>query len=144
MFGHSDTPQDMFEKIIKSVLGFHGEYGINTFITGGYGSFDRLAEKAVLTLKKTHPDIKYYRLLHYHPEERKTEFFKEWDGTVYPEGMETVPRRYAIVRANRKMIDLSDGVICFSWHIGNSRELYEYALRQQKKRGLMVLNISEK
>ena len=82
--------------------------------------------------------------MHYHPEERKTEFFKELDGTVYPEGMETVPRRYAIVRANRKMIDLSDGVICFSWHIGNSRELYEYALRQQKKRGLAVLNISEK
>ena len=44
-------------------------------------------------------------LIPYHPAERPVETPPGFDGTFYPPGIESVPRRYAIVRANRYMVD---------------------------------------
>ncbi len=59
-----------------------------------------------------------------------------FDGTFYPPGMETVPKRAAIVRANRYMVDHSDYLIAYAWHpASNARELVEYAQRRKKQDG---------
>lgn len=51
-----------------------------------------------------------------------------FDGTYYPPDMERVPRRMAIVRANRYMIDHVDYLIAYALHpASNARELVEYA-----------------
>ena len=54
--------------------------------------------------------------------------------------METVPKRAAIVRANRYMVDNSDFLIAYAWHPGNARELVEYAQRRER-RGLLRVNV---
>ena len=55
------------------------------------------------------------------------------DGDIFREiipGMETVPKRAAIVRANRYMVNHSDYLIAYAWHpASNARELVEYALQ---------------
>lgn len=61
--------------------------------------------------------------------------------TYYPEGMEKVPKRYAIVRANKLMIDVSDWLIAYVCHgASNSQMLLEYAQRVVKKGQLRMIN----
>ena len=58
--------------------------------------------------------------------------------------MESVPRRAAIVRANRYMILHSDFLIAYDCgQIGNTRDLVAAARRREKKGLLRVENLTE-
>ena len=106
------------------------EHGVTEFIVGHYGDFDGMAAKAVIKAKEKHPEIHLYLLIPYHPAIQPIEAPEGFDGTWYPDGMETVPKRVAIVRANRKAVDEADYLIAYAWHPGNSREVLEYAMRK--------------
>ena len=72
-------------------------------------------------------------LLPYHPFDRPIQTPKGFDGTFYPPGMETVPKKAAIVQANRYMVDTCDFLIAYVWHpASNALELTEYAQRKGK------------
>ncbi|MBQ9994201.1 MAG: hypothetical protein IJP17_05760, partial [Clostridia bacterium] len=81
-------------------------------------------------------------LLSYHPNEKKVELPFGFDGTFYPP-IESVPRRYAIVRANQYMVKLSDSIICYANHFGNTRNLLDFAKRQADKRNISIINLAE-
>ena len=99
-----------------------------------------MAARAVISAKALHPEISLLLLRPYHPAERPMETLPGFDGTFYPPGMESVPRRYAIVRANRYMIDHVDYLIAYAWHpASNAKELTAYALRK----GVAVTNLGE-
>ena len=52
--------------------------------------------------------------------------------------MEKVPRRLAIVRANRYMVDHVDYLIAYAWHpASNARDLTKYA----QKKGIPTMNL---
>ena len=56
--------------------------------------------------------------------------------------MEDVPRKLAIVRANRYMVDYADFLIAYAWHpASNARELVEYA-KKMEKRVIKVTNLA--
>lgn len=111
------------------------------FIVGGYGGFDRLAASAVIRAKRQHPQITLVLLLPYHPAERPIEKPKGFDSTYYPPDMEKVPRRLAIVRANRYVVDHVDYLIAYAWHsASNARELAEYAQKRERK-GLITVTM---
>ena len=83
-------------------------------------------------------------LLPYHPFDRPIPVPKGYDSTFYPPGMENVPKKYAIVRANRYMVDHSGYLIAFTWHAAsNSRELVEYARRREEKGLIHVQNLAD-
>lgn len=70
-------------------------------------------------------------LIPYHPAERPVETPPGFDGTFYPLGMESVPRKFAIVQANRYMIDHVDYLIAYVWHpASNARNLLDYACKK--------------
>lgn len=115
------------------------EYGVTEFIVGHYGGFDRLAALAVKAAKHLYPDVKLILLLPYHPAERPISTPDGFGGTFYPPGMESVPRKIAIVRANRYVVDHVDYLIAYAWHpASNARELVEYAKRREKKGSLFI------
>lgn len=89
-----------------------------------------MAAKAAISAKAAHPEVTPLLLLPYHPAERPIEAPLGFDGTFYPPGIESVPRRYAIVRADRYMIDHADHLIANAWHPGNARNMVEYAQRK--------------
>ena len=63
-----------------------------------------------------------------------------FDGTFYPPGMESVPRKVAIVRANRYVVDHVDYLIAYAWHpASNARELVEYAKRRGCQNRLQIM-----
>ena len=48
--------------------------------------------------------------------------------------MEKVPRKLAIVRANRYMVDHVDYLIAYAWHpASNARDLVDYANNRERK-----------
>ena len=99
--------------------------------------FDRFAAGAVIRAKRSHPHITLELLLPYHPSERPIEPPNGFDGTFYPPGMECVPRRLAILKANHYTVDHSDCIVAYVRHPGNARNLLEYA----RKRGIPVWEV---
>lgn len=140
LFGHRDVPDDLRPHIESAVEYHYTKLGIRQFIVGRYGNFDRIAGIAVRAVRLRHPDIDLRLLLPYHPAERAVEAPPGFDGTFYPEGMENIPKKFAIVRANQYMIQHADTVICYVKHFGNTRALLEQA---QKRSDLYVQNLAE-
>lgn len=118
------------------------EYQATDFFVGGYGGFDRLAAGAVKRAKQRYPELSLTLLLPYHPGQRPVAVPPGFDGTFYPSGMEHVPPRLAIVRANRYMVEHSDYLIAYARHPGNSRNLVEYALKREKRGLIQVENLA--
>ena len=131
--GHREAGTEISKQLAEAVERHIIEYNVNNFTVGRYGGFDQLAAAAVIAAKKHHPGIRLSLLLPYHPSERHVEVPSDFDRTFYPPGMETVPKRLAIVRANRYMIDHSDYLIAYAWHpASNARNLVEYAKKREK------------
>lgn len=130
--GHREAPDTLLPLLVDEVEHHITEYGVNAFYVGHYGRFDALATSAVIAAKKRHPEVTLTLLLPYHPFDRPIPTPEGFDGTFYPPGMETVPRRAAIVRANHYMVDNSTHLIAYAWHpASNARELVEYAQRRE-------------
>ena len=66
-----------------------------------------------------------------------------YDDTFYPPDMEKVPRKLAIVRANKYMVDSSDFLIAYVWHpASNARNLLEYAQARERKGLIRIENLA--
>ena len=141
--GHRDAPDSLLPALSDAVEKRITEYGVDQFVVGHYGKFDSLAAQAVRRAKKQHPDILLFYLRPYHPSERP-HTPAGFDGSFYPPGMETVPRKAAIVRANRYMVDNSQFLIAYArYSVSNAWELTEYA-RKRERRGLIhVENLAQ-
>ena len=141
--GHRETSSEILpvlrEAIEQHIIG----YGVTEFIVGHYGGFDRMVAKAVIDAKTRHPEITLSMLIPYHPSEQPVELPSGFDNTFYPPGMEKVPRRLAIVRANRYMIDHADHLIAYVWHpASNARKLLEYAKKRERKELIRIYNVA--
>lgn len=93
------------EALTEAVERHITEYGVTAFVAGHYGAFDRMAARVVREAKQRYPEVSLTLLLPYY---RPEKIGGEWDGMFYLPGMETVPKRLAIVRANHYMADLYD------------------------------------
>ena len=132
--GHREASEEIYPALYAAVEQHILEYGVTEFIVGHYGGFDRLAALAVKEAKRFYPEVKLTLLLPYHPAERPIPTPDGFDGTFYPPGMESVPRKIAIVRANRYVVDHVDYLIAYARHpASNARELVEYARSQKQK-----------
>lgn len=137
--GHRETSEEIYPVLYAAVEQHILEYGVTKFIVGHYGGFDRLATSAVKEAKHFYPEVKLTLLLPYYPAERSIPTLDGFDGTFYPPGMESVPRKAAIIRANRYVVDHVDYLIAYVWHpASNARELAEYAESREKKGSLII------
>ena len=83
-------------------------------------------------------NINYYIVLAYLPF-NKTEG-ADYSHTVYPEGIEATPKRFAISFRNKWMIEQSDYVISYITHsFGGAAQFVERA----RKKGKTIINLSE-
>ena len=114
------------EKLIK--------LGATEFLLGGYGMFDKLCAQVVRELKLDYPHIKSVLVIPY----IDRDFNKcLYDCSEYPP-LETVPKKFAILKRNEYMIKKSDAVIAYITHeYGGAFTTFEYA----KKHGLNCINI---
>ena len=139
--GHRETSEEIYPSLYAAVEAHIIHYGVTEFIVGRYGGFDSLAAKAVKTAKQNYPEVKLTLLVPYHPAERSIPVPDWFDSTYYPPGMESVPRKIAIVRANRYVVDHADLLIAYAWHpASNAKDLLEYAKKRERK-GLIHVTV---
>ena len=137
--GHRETSENIYPLLYTVVEKHIIEYGVTEFIVGKYGNFDRLAAKAVIEAKQTHPHIVLSLLTPYHPAKRPIKKPVGFDDIYFPEGMEKVPPKAAIIRANRYVVDHADYLIAYVWHpASNAQDLIDYAAKKNK----LVTNIN--
>ena len=143
--GHRDAPADLLPQVQAAVEGLIVREGVTDFYVGSRGSFDRLAAAAVRELRETYPQIHLYLVLAYLPAKGTGEVSPGFTGTVFPEGLESAPRRFAILRVNRAMTDACDYLVAYApYATGNARRVLDYARRRQGRGLIQILELSEK
>lgn len=130
--GNRNTPSSIEQQLIEVVEQHITQYGVTIFTVGHYGSFDSLVTRVLKKTKKQYPHIELYLLAPYALNQNR-ETPEGFNSTFYPEGLETVPKAFAIVQANRYMIQNSDYLITYCHNIGNTRNFVKYAQRREKK-----------
>lgn len=105
------------------------ESGASEFLLGDYGEFDRLCATALQKQRANHPQI---RLVYIQPYLDRAPEQNYFDEVVYPP-LESVPKRYAIIRRNEWMISKSDIVVVYSRvSYGGAAAALAYAKRKKK------------
>lgn len=143
--GHAEADARIYPALLAAVEAHIADNGVRVFFVGHYGGFDRLAAQAVREAKRRYPEVRLTLLLPYHPAERPIPTLDGFDCTFYPLGMEQVPRKYAIVQANRYMVDQVDYLIAYVRHpASNAWALLDYAGKRSVNRGLSVTILPER
>lgn len=107
-FGHRDCPDTIYPRLKNCIEDLIVNQGVGCFYVGHQGRFDALALRALRELQAAYPIIKHYVVLAYLPQKEMPYPPEE---TLYPEGLESVPPRYAITHRNRWMLAHADCVI---------------------------------
>lgn len=138
-FGHRDCPASIKPKLRAVVEELIVRYGVDWFYMGRQGAFDAMARSVLRKLAKVYPHISYAVVLERLPWPKDP---ASWDfsDTIFPEGLETVPPRFAISRRNEWMLKQADFVVTYITHNwGGAAQYAEKAQRQGKR----VLNLAE-
>jgi hypothetical protein len=111
------------------------ERGVDTFYVGNNGAFDRAVLHALKLIQTAYAHIRYAVVLDYLPTTPQSE------PTLYPEGLELVPRRFAIDRRNRWMVEQAEFLITYVIaDYGGAAKFQSLAQRQ----GKTVINLAER
>ncbi len=138
-FGHRDVPASLQERLCGILTDLIENENADAFYVGSQGDFDGMVKRTLVELKQKYPQIRTAVVLAYLSNQSGGMCLDGID-TLYPEGLETVPPRFAIIRRNRWMIRNSDTVIVYArYSFGNAFKLKSIA-RQQGKR---VINLAE-
>ena len=136
-FGHKDTPKEIEPTLRTTLVDLIENHGATDFYVGNNGNFDTIGRSQLENLSKTYP-ITYNVVLAYLPT-KKSEY-DDYSNTIYPEGIETVPKRFAISYRNKWMIQQSDVVVTYVTHTyGGAWQFKAMAERQ----GKTVIEITE-
>ena len=137
-FGHRDTPREVAPRLRDALVQLIEQHGADTFYVGNQGEFDSMVEKVLRELQGIYPHIVCFTVLAYMPAYMPGAA----DGmeTIYPEGLETTPKRFAISKRNRWLIDHSDTVIAYvKYSTGGAVQWKELA----EKKGKRVINLAK-
>ena len=114
-FGHHYYSEQI-EPALRSVLiDLIEKNKIKTFYAGNQGKFDSLVHRTLFDLSREFA-ISFYVVLAYMPEKRNSCFDDSHIETVLPDGIEKIPKRYAIDFRNKWMIINSDYVVTYVRH----------------------------
>lgn len=132
-FGHRDTPESASYKLQQWVEIMITQLQVRDFLVGNNGSFDAMAARTVRSWQKTHSQIGLHLVLAYLPDpgSNLTSLTQTgFDSLLFPEGLETVPKRFAICHRNRWMARQADYLITYVNHsYGGAYQALTYANR---------------
>lgn len=127
-FGHRDAPDILIPKIRAEAeaLILAGE---REFYVGHNGHFDTMALHVMKELIYDHPDVCCHVVLAY-----LRDGLTDWPDTIFPEGLELVPPRFAIQKRNRWIVQRCDVFIGYTIvEFGGAYTMLRLAKRQGKQ-----------
>ena len=137
--GHRNAPESIYLNIVSTIEKLIVENDVKEFIVGNYGMFDSMVIRALQQLKIKYPDIVLLLLTPYHPSVKKVIKPDAFDDIHYPEGMEFVPHKAAIVRANEMAISKSEFLITYIVHTASNTEKF---VKYARNKGVVVIKIN--
>ena len=135
-FGHREVTHNIRGKLIEIIDNLITEKDVKEFYVGNQGQFDSMVYSVLKELKRKFPQIRYIVVLAYMPDEHIQEVYGE--DTLFPDGMENVPKKFAISKRNDWMIQQSCFAVCYVHKItGGAAKFRDKA----EKKGLKVINL---
>ena len=135
-FGHREVTHNIRDRLTAIIEKLVTEDGFTDFCVGNQGQFDNMVYSVLKELKAKYPQIRYTVVLAYMPDEHIKEVYGE--DTLFPDGLENVPKKFAISKRNDWMIRQSAFAICYVYKItGGAAKFREKA----EKKGLRLIQI---
>ena len=135
-FGHREVTHNIKDKLIAIIEKLITEDNVTEFYVGHQGQFDSMVYSVLKELKANYPHIRYTVVLAYMPDEHIKKVYGE--DTLIPDGMENVPKKFAISKRNDWMIQQSEIAVCYVHKItGGAAKFREKA----GKRGLQIIDV---
>lgn len=142
-FGHRQSPDSLRSALKQCLEDLILNHDVTTFYVGNQGSFDSMVRSVLRELAQQYTNISYAVVLAYFPHQQGDELARHQDysDSMYPEGIETVPKRFAIDWRNRWMLKQADYVVTYITHSwGGAAKFAEKAI----KSGKQVINLHHK
>lgn len=134
-FGHKNAPKEIEPTLRSTLIDLIENKNVNVFYVGNNGNFDSMVRHQLEELSQLYP-ITYSVVLAYLPTEKNK--YDNLTNTIYPEGIETVLKRFSISWRNKWMIQQADVVVTYVTHnFGGAAQFKEMAMKQKKN----VINI---
>lgn len=137
-FGHRVVTNDVKTRLRVVITDLIVHHAVDVFYVGNQGGFDEIVSEVLRELQTIYP-IDYAVVLAYFPIERDGNGTPNPPDTIYPEGLETVPKRFAICYRNRWMLERADYVVTYVTHRGGSGAARYQSLAEQ--RGKKVISL---
>lgn len=133
-FGHADAPKEIEPKLISTLTDLIENKNVNTFYVGNNGNFDKMVQNVLFELSNKYK-INCFIVLAYLPDNKTDCKLK----TLFPEGIELKPPKFAISYRNKWMVEKSDYVVTYVTRTFGGA--YQFKTSAEKK-GKKVINIS--
>ena len=115
-FGHRECPDSIQTILKEQLINLIEQQQVDLFYVGHQGSFDRIVRHTLHELMLLYPHIKYYIVLAYMPYAPKEYDDIDYSLALLPDGIETVPKRFAISWRNKWMLQQADYVVTYITH----------------------------
>ena len=129
-FGHRDAPKAIEPILQTAISDLIEHHSVELFYIGNQGTFDEMVRGQLSHFEKTHR-IHFFVVLAYLPQTQDA--IADEAHTLYPEGLELVPARFAIDACNRWMLEQSGFVVTYVRHeTGGAARFKQLAERKGK------------
>lgn len=139
-FGHRDTPKEMIPTLRSTLIDLIKNKNVRKFYVGNHGGYDYMVKHLLIELKEIYP-IDYAVVLAYLPIKKHNSEDESPTDTIIPDGIEFVPRKFAINYRNKWMIEQSDYVVTYVKYTSGGAAKFKETAEMKKK---IVINIAEK
>ena len=138
-FGHRDCPGAIKPRLRATVVELIEGYSVYRFYVGRQGAFDAMVRSVLQELVEAYPHISYAVVLERLSDGKREPDMLDFSPTIFPDGLETVPPRFAISKRNEWMLRQSDYVVAYITHgWGGAAQYVEKAVRM----GKVVVNLA--
>ena len=134
-FGHRVVTHNIREKLTSIIEKLITEDNVTEFYVGHQGQFDSMVYSVLKELKSKYPQIRYTVVLAYMPDEHIKDVYGE--DTLFPDGLENVPKKFAISKRNDWMIQHSDFAVCYVYKVTGGAAKF----REKSRKKLQIIDV---
>ena len=136
-FGHREVTHNIRDKLTAVIEKMITVDSVTEFYVGHQGQFDSMVYSVLKELKAKYSRIRYTVVLAYMPDTHIKELYGE--DTLFPDGMENVPKKFAISKRNDWMIQQSGFAVCYVHKITGGAAKFREKAEKKELRIIEVL-----